>query len=65
MKSSGFGGWSFLEAGITKDGKHWGEQPTVQHLIVMGVATGLVEYLTPKARWLDLPGGVPFFVVND
>lgn len=59
------GGWSFLNGCVDCDGSQWGGQPTVEALMVLGLATGLVEYLMPRELWSSLPGGVPYFVVKD
>jgi len=62
MKSGG-GGYSFLNACMTKDGEHWGEQPTVGELVCLGLGLKLVEFVMPREMWSALPGGMPYFVV--
>lgn len=57
------GGWSFLNACMTKDGHQWGEQPSVELLMVLGVGLKLAEYQLPKDLWKIMPGGVPYFCV--
>jgi len=64
MKSGG-GGWSFIKAYQTKENVHWGEHRNVEQLMLIGLATDLVEYQLPREVWKEMPGGVPYFVVND
>lgn len=65
FKESCGGGWSFLNACIDKDGNQWGEQSTVNQLLMLGLATGKARYTLPREMWSMLPGGVPYFVVDD
>lgn len=58
------GGWSFLNACMTKDGKQWGEQPNVEELMVLGMAINKVNLLMPHDLWHLLPGGMPYFSVK-
>jgi hypothetical protein len=58
------GGWSFLNACMDKHGNHWAEQPTVEQLLVLGIATDKVAYCLPRDMWAVLPGGVPYFMVK-
>lgn len=62
MKTGG-GGYSFLNACMTKDGDHWGEQPTVGELVCLGLGLKLVDFVMPREMWPVLPGGMPYFVV--
>lgn len=62
MKSKG-GGWSFLNACMTKDGEQWGEQTTVEELVCLGLGLKLVDFVMPREMWAMLPGGMPYFVV--
>lgn len=64
QKSKG-GGWSFLNGCMTKDGYQWGEQATVECLMALGNALGLVTFPIPRDIWNALPGGVPYFTVAD
>jgi len=65
MKSKG-GGWSFLNACDNKDGNQWtGLHMVMGQLFGMGEALGLVESLLPKEMWSALPGGMPYYVVDD
>lgn len=58
------GGMSFLNACMTRDGEHWGEQPTMDELFVLGMGLGLVSSLMPRPMWKILPGGMPYYVVK-
>lgn len=63
-KSKG-GGWSFLNACTTQDGRLWGEHRNVEQLLVLGVATKQARILMPRSMWAIFPGGMPYFVVLD
>jgi hypothetical protein len=63
MEESG-GGWSFLNACMTKNGKQWGEHFNVNELYVLGQALNFVKCLLPRDMWNILPGGMPYFVVR-
>lgn len=63
-KESG-GGWSFLNACVTKNGSQWGEHIHVEQLVTLGIGIGKVEYCLPRDMWKALPGGVPYFVVKE
>lgn len=56
-------GWTFLNACVDDHERQWGEQVTVEALMVLGIAAGLARYCLPRDMWDALPGGVPFFVV--
>jgi len=58
------GGWSFLNACMTKDDEQWGEQYNVEQLMCLGIAIGKVSFPLPKEFWGALPGGVPYFTVE-
>lgn len=58
------GGMSFLNACITKEGEHWGEHPTVDQLLCLGLAIDKIEYCFPRENWNVLPGGMPYFLVK-
>lgn len=58
------GGWSFLNACMTKAGAQWGEHRSIDQLICLGSAVGLVAIQFPKEMWGALPGGMPYFVVK-
>jgi hypothetical protein len=59
------GGWSFLQACVTKDGKHWGEHMNVEQLMALGIATNQAKLLMPRELWNIMPGGMPYFSVMD
>jgi hypothetical protein len=58
------GGWSFLNACMTKDGHQWGEQLDVEALMCLGIGLKLVRYPLPREMWNVLPGSVPYFVID-
>ncbi len=59
------GGWSFLNACMDRHGNLWtGMHPTVEKLVVLGIATGQAEFLLPREIWSVLPGGMPYFAVK-
>jgi hypothetical protein len=64
FKSSGGGGASFLAACQDKHGRQWGEHPTMQLLLLLGLATGKVEYCAPRKLWSAFPGGMPYIVIK-
>lgn len=57
------GGWTFLNACMTKDDCQWGEQKNVEQLLVLGLATNKVAYSMPRDMWHVLPGGMPYFFI--
>lgn len=59
------GGMSFLNACMNRNGEHWAEHPTIDSLICLGLAAGLVEFQLPREIWGALPGGVPYFSFKD
>lgn len=64
MHDNPSGGWSFLNACVTKSGKQWGEHRNVDELLLLGYGLNMVKYLLPREAWKILPGGVPYFTVN-
>lgn len=64
MKTGG-GGYTFLNGCMTADGEQWGEQSNVDELICLGMAIGKCSFLMPREMWSVLPGGMPYFVVDD
>jgi len=64
MKSGG-GGYTFLNGCIDSEGEQWGDQSSVDELICLGVAIGKVSFPMPREMWSALPGGVPYFTVDD
>jgi hypothetical protein len=61
VANGGGDGWSFLNAVVDKHGKHWGEHPDAEALLLLGLGLGLVEYLLPRESWSIFPGGMPYF----
>ncbi len=59
------GGQSFLNAMVDKYNNHWGEHQSVEQLVCLGLAVGVIKYLMPKEMWTMLPGGMPYFQVVD
>lgn len=61
----GGGGWSFLMACDRQDGEQWtGMHLVMDKLFMLGLAAGKVERLFPPEIWPNLPGGMPYYVVN-
>lgn len=58
------GGMSFLNACMDRHGNHWAEHPTIEQLIVLGIATGQAAYSLPREMWSVMPGGLPYFSVT-
>lgn len=63
--ASAGGGMSFLKMPFDKHGQHWGEQPTTQELMRLGLGLGLMEYNFERAAWSHLPGGVPYLCLTE
>ena len=57
-------GWSFLNLCMTESGVQWAEHPTMELLVVLGIAVGMVKYTLPRAFWSLLPGGMPYLVFD-
>ncbi len=63
---SGGGGWTFLNACVTKEGEQWTDfHEIMEQLFAMGNALDLCEYQLPRKMWPMMPGGVPYVVVKD
>jgi hypothetical protein len=76
VDGEGGGGWSFLNACVCTDPERpdlefeefpqWtGLHMVVNQLLTMGMALGLASMVLPRDLWVTLPGGMPYFVVND
>lgn len=65
INNGGGGGWSFLNAYMTKDGVHWGEHNNIEELLCLGIATEQAEILMPREMWSAFPGGMPYFEVKE
>jgi hypothetical protein len=57
-------GWTFLNACVDRNGRHWGEYADVEQLVCLGIATGQAKWRFPREMWYGLPGGLPYFVVS-
>lgn len=57
-------GMSFLNANIDRKFRHWGEHRDMERLFALGIAIGRVGVCAPRDLWPDLPGGMPYYVVN-
>jgi hypothetical protein len=64
MKTKG-GGMSFLQAAVDRDGHLWGQHIDMQNLFMLGQGLGLVVLSMPRAFWDILPGGMPYYTVDD
>lgn len=64
LKSKG-GGWTFLNMCNDKNGEQWTSlHHTVDVLVCLGIASGLVSFLLPREMWGIFPGGMPYVTVN-
>ena len=64
LKSKG-GGWTFLNMCNDKDGVQWTSlHHTVDVLVCLGIASGLVSFPLPREMWSIFPGGMPYITVN-
>lgn len=57
------GGWSFLNACMDRHDNHWAEHPTINELLVLGIAVQRAKILMPREMWSMFPGGLPYFSV--
>jgi hypothetical protein len=64
LRSKG-GGMSFLNACMDRHGNHWAEHRTMEVLFVLGMAVGKVKLCLPRDMWTVLPGGMPYYSVDD
>lgn len=64
MKTKG-GGMSFLQAAQDRDGNQWGQHMNMQELFLLGTGLGLVRASMPREFWAMLPGGMPYYTVDD
>lgn len=63
FQEKGGEGGSFLNACVTRDGEQWGEHINVDELLMLGLASGWVQYNLPRDQWGMFPGGMPYFKV--
>ena len=58
-------GWSFLNMCHDKDERLWtGSHETMEQLLVLGLATKKLSYCFERKMWSDLPGGMPYILIN-
>ncbi len=57
------GGWTFLNACVTRHGKMWGQQREVEMLVALGIGVGSAEWLLKDMADV-MPGGVPYFKIH-
>lgn len=65
FKASGGGGMSFMNACVDAEGDQWAEHSNIDELLCLGLAIQKVEFTLPREDWRILPGGMPYFVVNN
>jgi len=65
FKKSHGGGWSVLNACMTKNNEQWGQHEDMEQLFALGIGLGLAKFALPKDMWSVLPGGMPYVVVED
>lgn len=59
------GGMSFLLVCMDNNGNQWVDDALIMEaLVVLGLATGHIEWLVPRDEWHSLPGGYPYIAVN-
>ena len=66
FQKTGGGGTSFLNACNDRHGRQWtGLHAQMALLFAAGEACGLVKCLMPRELWEVLPGGMPYYQVDD
>lgn len=66
FRKSVSGGWSFLMACNDRHNRQWtGEHLTMEKLFALGMAINKVTCLMPKTLWSVLPGGMPYYMIED
>lgn len=65
FRTSEGGGWSFLNACNDEDGVQWGQHMNMEQLFCLGVGLGLAKCQMPREMWRLLPGGMPYYSVED
>lgn len=66
FKRSGGGGMSFLNACMDANGEQWtGFHQTQERLFLLGMGIDRVSLLLPRDMWVALPGGMPYYIVED
>jgi hypothetical protein len=65
FQKNGGGGMSFLNMCNDKNGNQWADMhKTMDELVALGTATDKLSFLMSKEMWSELPGGMPYLVVN-
>lgn len=59
------GGYSFLNLPFDKNGDQWGEQISADRLMLLGLASGWMQYLFDQKMWTALPGRVPYVMIHE
>lgn len=62
---NGGGGYTFMNLPFDKNERQWCGQPTAELLMVLGLATGYMEYMLPREAWIALPGRVPYVIIHE
>ena len=60
----GSDGYSFMALPFDSTGAQWGEQINANELMVLGLATGYMQYLFSAEFWSALPGSVPYVLIH-
>lgn len=58
-------GYSFLKMCTSKEDDLWGQHRDCDALLVLGLALGYIEFMTPHECWEMMPGGMPYLRVKD
>jgi hypothetical protein len=65
-RSNPSGGWSFLNACQRSDGVQWTSfHRDMDALFCLGMGVGKVTLMVPRKLWMTLPGGMPYYVIED
>jgi hypothetical protein len=57
------GGWSFLNACMSRTDEQWGQHIDIDNLLMLGIATEQARFQLPREVWGVMPGGMPYFSV--
>ena len=58
-------GWSFLNACDQANGVQWtGLHLRMEQLFCLGMGLGIVKSVFPRRMWANLPGGMPYYVIE-
>lgn len=59
------GGWSFLHANETANGVQWtGFHAVQEQLLLLGMGVGFVSECVSRQFWPQMPGGMPYYVIE-